>query len=63
MTVPKRPDRAEALKNAHEVVAHEKWFREQVRASIDDPRPSISDEEASARMEQVFARLAKKDGG
>lgn len=59
-TAPKRPDRAEALKQAHEAAAYDKWFREQVQASIDDPRPSVSNEEANAHMERVFARLEKK---
>ncbi|HAK5293676.1 TPA: hypothetical protein H1V50_003816 [Salmonella enterica] len=41
-----RPDRSVALKRAHEAVAYDAWFREQVQASIDDPRPAVSDEEA-----------------
>lgn len=44
----RRPDRAEALKRAHEAAAHDAWFREQVQASIDDPRPSVPDDEARA---------------
>lgn len=47
-TAAKRPDRAEALKKAHEAAAYDKWFREQVQASIDDPRPSIPNEEVEA---------------
>ena len=59
-TAAKRPDRAEALKKAHEAANYDKWFREQVQASINDPRPSVSNEEANAHMEGVFARLEKK---
>jgi len=44
----KRPDRAEALKKAHEAAAYDKWLREKVQASIDDPRPSISGEDVEA---------------
>lgn len=35
-----RPDRAEALRRAHEAAAHDKWFREQVEIALkeaDDP--------------------------
>lgn len=59
-TAAKRPDRAEALKKAHEAAAYDKWFREQVQASIDDPRQSVSEEEANAQMERVFASLEKE---
>jgi hypothetical protein len=50
-----RPDRSEALKQAHEAAAYEEWFKRQVQISIDDPRPSISDEDAR----RIFA--AKRD--
>ena len=32
----KRPDRAEALKRAHEAAEHDAWFREQVRSALDE---------------------------
>lgn len=35
-----RPDRAEALRRAHEAAAHDRWFREQVEEALreaDDP--------------------------
>jgi hypothetical protein len=55
-----RPDRAEAMKRTHEAASHDAWFREQVAASVDDPAPSVDDEDAR----QMFARrrkaLAKK---
>jgi hypothetical protein len=56
-TATRRPDRAEALKRAHEAAAHDVWFREQVQASIDDPRASVSDEEARALFAQKKATL------
>lgn len=59
-TATKRPDRAEALKRAHGAAAYDAWFREQVQASIDDPRPSLTDEEANTHMARVFARLEKQ---
>ncbi len=56
-TTPRRPDRAEALKRAHEAAAYDAWFREQVQASIDDPRPSVPDNEARARFATRKAAL------
>ncbi len=54
-----RPDAAQRMKRAHEAAGYDKWFREQVQASIDDPRPSLTNEEANAHMQGVFARLEK----
>jgi len=53
----RRPDRALALKRAHEAVAYDAWFRAQVQASIDDPRPSVSDAEASTQFSARKAAL------
>jgi hypothetical protein len=55
-----RPDRAAALKRAHAAAAYDKWFRGQVQAALDDPRPSISHEEVSARWAKKRAQLLKK---
>jgi len=55
-----RPDRAAALKRAHEAAAYDKWFRSQVQAALDDPRPSIPHEEVSARWAKQRAQLLKK---
>ncbi|MDD1012376.1 hypothetical protein [Pseudomonas rubra] len=41
-----RPDRAQALKTAHEAAAYDAWFNAQVEASLQDPAPSIEDDEA-----------------
>jgi hypothetical protein len=56
----RRPDRADALKRAHEAAAHDAWFREQVRASLDDSRPSVSDEEARAHFAARKAALRQR---
>ena len=37
---------SERMKRAHQAAAHDTWFRVQVQASIDDPRPSVEDAEA-----------------
>ena len=49
------PDRPDAMKLAHAAAAYEDWVRKQVQISIDDPRPSVSDEETR----RIFA--AKRD--
>lgn len=58
-----RPDRSEALKQAHEAAAYDKWFRGQVQVALDDPRPSMPDEEVSARWARKRARLVRKAKG
>ncbi len=60
VSATRRPDRAEALKRAHEAAAYDTWFREQVQASIDDPRPSFSDEEARAMFAKRRAALRQR---
>jgi hypothetical protein len=54
-----RPDRSAALKRAHEAAAYEVWFREQVQASLDDSRPSITDEEARRMFAAKKAALRR----
>jgi hypothetical protein len=58
-----RPDRAEALKRAHEAAAYDKWFRGQVQVALDDPRPSMPNEQVSARWAKKRAQLVKKAKG
>ena len=57
-----RPDRSEALKQAHEAAAYDKWFRGQVQASIDDPAPSIADAEVKALFAAKRAALRETMG-
>lgn len=56
----KRPDRSVALKHAHEAAAYDTWFRAQVQASVDDARPSISDDEARKSFVKRKAVLRKR---
>lgn len=49
------PDRrsvtaSERMKRAHEAAAYDAWFREQVQASMDDARPSLSGDQARTHM-------------
>jgi len=39
--------------------AYEAWFIEQVQAGIDDPRPSISDEEARKLMAEKREKIRR----
>jgi hypothetical protein len=51
---------SERMKRAHEAAAHDDWFREQVQASLDDPRASVSSAEAQQQMAAMRAALTKK---
>ena len=53
---------SERMKHAHEAAAYDTWFREQVQASIDDQRPSLSDDQARAQMAARRRALLKKAG-
>ena len=55
-----RPDRSDALKRAHEAAAYDNWFRAQVQASLDDPRPSIPDTEVNAHFAARRYALRKR---
>ena len=49
-----RADASQRMKRAHEAAAYDKWFRAQVQASIDDPRPSIPHEQVMADMQALI---------
>lgn len=55
-----RTDAAERMKRAHEAAAYDAWFREQVQASIDDPRPSVPDAEVRAHFAARKAALRQR---
>ena len=61
-TARTRPDSAAALKRAHEAVAHDKWFREQVRLGLGQLRAGdvASEEEHDARWAKRRAALTKR---
>ncbi len=52
----KRPDRADALDQVREAAEYDRWFREQVQAALDDPRPAIPHDEAMAWVEAELER-------
>jgi len=51
MSTYQRPDRAQALKRAHEAAAYEAWFVEQVESSLKDSTQPMGEEE----VERLFA--------
>ena len=51
---------SQRMQHAHEAAAYDKWFRDSVQASIDDPRPSVSDEDARAQFEARRAALRRR---
>lgn len=64
----KRPDRAEALKRAHEAAEHDAWFREQVRQAVDEadkpdavfiPHAAVM-ADLKAHLDGIAARAAKE---
>ena len=50
----KRPDRAEAMKKAHEAAAYDKWLKAEIQEAIDDTSPTIPHDEA---MRQIRAAI------
>ena len=42
---------AERLRNAHEAAAYKKWLTKEVQEALDDPRPSVSQAEATRSWE------------
>jgi len=51
-----RPDRAEAMKSAHEAAAYNKWLKAEVQEAIDDASPASPHDEV---MEDVRALIAE----
>jgi hypothetical protein len=58
-----RRDASERLREAHEAAAYDKWFREQVQESLDDPRPNVSHAEVKADIAARRANLLKRIKG
>lgn len=53
-TKHKRPDRAAAMKDAHQAAAYTKWLKAEIQEAIDDPAPTIPHDEA---MRQIRAAI------
>lgn len=54
-----RIDASDRMKHAHETAAYDKWFRAQVQAALDDPRPSIPHARVMKEMRSAIAAARK----
>jgi predicted transcriptional regulator len=52
--------RAYVEEHSRSEAGHDKWFRQQVQASIDDPRPSIPHDIVMRRTRAIIGRVAGK---
>lgn len=43
-----------------EAQAYDLWFRAQVQASLDDPRPNVSHDQVMAEMDQIIAEAERQ---
>lgn len=55
-----RQDAAQQMQRVHEAAAYDAWFRAQVRATIDDPRPSVPDDAARTHFATRKAALRQR---
>lgn len=53
-SVHKRPDRALAMKGAHQAAAYTKWLKAEIQEAIDDTSQTISHEEAMRLMRKAI---------
>ena len=57
---------SERMRRTHEAAAYDKWFRQRVQAALDDPRPSVPDDQArrefAAKREALRARATAAPG-
>lgn len=59
-----RPDRAEAMRKAHEASEHDRWFRKEVEASLANPNPSYRGAgEVFDDLKKYAVELAAQRGG
>lgn len=47
---------------SHEAAAYDRWFRDGVQASLDDPRPPVPHEEVMADIKAIINRVAAEKG-
>lgn len=43
-----------------QAASYDRWFRAQVQASLDDPRPSIPHDQVMAEMDAIIAEAEKR---
>lgn len=52
--------RANAMREAHEAAAYSQWLADEIQVSVDEPMPSIPDDDVMADMNTAIAALPKK---
>lgn len=57
-----RPDRAEALREAHAAAAYNQWLKAEIQAAIDDPRASVPNDEVQQEFAARRAALRQRLG-
>lgn len=57
-----RPDQAAKMKNAHQAVTYDEFFRQQVQNALADKRPGLSTVEARQKIDAARAALLNKTG-
>lgn len=55
-----RESRGQALRGAHEAAAYNQWLANEIQEALDDPRPSVPNEEVLAGMQAIVARSRNK---
>jgi hypothetical protein len=51
-----RPDRAEAMKAAHEALSHSDWLHQKLAKSAADPRPRVPHEQVMSEAQAIIDR-------
>lgn len=57
-----RKDTAERMRRAHAAAAYDTWFREQVQAALEDPRPAVPHEQVKQHFAARRQALRKRAG-
>lgn len=47
--------------SAEDAAAHDRWFRDQVQAALDDSRPSVPHDQVMAEMRALIASKRRKN--
>lgn len=55
-TTRHRPDRSEAMKSVHQVVAYDKWLKAETQEAIEDTSPLIPHDEVMMDVRAVIAK-------
>ncbi len=56
----KLPPIVSEFESEEKAASYDRWFRAQVQASLDDPRPSIPHDEVMAEMDALIAEIERR---